>query len=152
VAVGHLVASCAIPLVYGPVRIEVLGERLWAVDGGVFERLPLATAIKAGATEMVSVDVLAEAPSRLLRGFLTAVSHLRQALAPDVCRPALSFSGWQWPLNPQQKLGALSDSVRWDRQKIARWIEAGYREAAARLDKTSAAQPASPSRESAAPE
>jgi predicted acylesterase/phospholipase RssA len=152
VTAAHLRASCAIPFLYGPVRVELAGRRVWAVDGGVFERLPLAAAIHAGATEIISVDVLAEAPSRLLRGLLNGIGRLREVLAPAASDdPSLPPGAHHLRLNPPHPLGALLDTVRWDRAQVARSIDAGYREAAARLDRTSTAQPTSPSKESAAP-
>ncbi len=152
VTTAHLLASCAIPFLYGPVRVELAGRRVWAVDGGVFERLPLAAAIHARATEIISVDVLAEASSHLLRGFLNGIGRLRQVLAPAACDdPPLPPGAHHLRLDPPHPLGALLDTVRWDRAKVARSIDAGYREAAARLDRTSTAQPTSPSKESPAP-
>src|SRR5262249_17382314 len=69
-----LLASCAVPLLYAPVRWD--GH--WHCDGGVFCRLPLQLA--ADATEMVAVDLLASPPSLLLRGLLTAGSAVRRAV------------------------------------------------------------------------
>lgn len=149
-----LLASCAFPFGYAPVRIA--GR--WYCDGGVFCRLPAALAAEAGATEIFTVDLLAAPPSRLLRAGLNAAVGLRRRLLrqPDlgvVSDPAIPV----WRVEPRQPLGRLRDGIRWDLEKINRWIELGYTEAAStwelreRAIQASRPQAISPSAESAAP-
>lgn len=149
-----LLASCALPFGYAPVRIA--GR--WYCDGGVFCRLPAALAAEAGATEIFTVDLLAAPPSRLLRAGLNAAIWLRRVLLKQpelgvVCNPAIPV----WRIEPRQPLGRIRDSIRWDVEKINRLIELGYRDAAAtwelreRAAHASRPQAISPSAESAAP-
>jgi predicted acylesterase/phospholipase RssA len=152
VTAPRLLASCAIPFLFGPVRVEVEGRRIWAVDGGAFERLPLAVAVQAGASEIISVDVLAVPPSRLWRRFMDQAIRLRRTLAPGVAEFASLPPGVQLlRLDPQQVLGAPQDMLRWSRDNVGYWMEAGYREALGRLNPINPAQPASPKSDRAAP-
>ena len=59
----HLLASCAIPLGFPPVRI---GRKLY-VDGGLLGALPLWAAAEMGARRALALDALPLMPSRLLR-------------------------------------------------------------------------------------
>ena len=59
----HLMASCAIPTGYPPVRIN---GKLY-VDGGVLDVLPIWAAAEMGATRVIAVNVLPVMPSRPLR-------------------------------------------------------------------------------------
>jgi NTE family protein len=140
-----LIASCAVPALFPVVR---LGGR-WYCDGGIFCRAPVEAAVAAGATDIIVVDVLAAPPSRVLRVFLDAAIALRRFLGiedglknppPDLRLRVIA---------PPRPLGRLRDIFRWDRTNVDRWIEAGYRAAAAAIASTAAAS--APIAESAAP-
>ena len=70
----HLMAACAIPSGYPPVRIN---GRLY-VDGGVLDVLPIWAAAEMGATRVIAVNVLPVMPSRPLRAVLRVVRFLGQ--------------------------------------------------------------------------
>ncbi len=52
-AMDHIIASCSIPVVYPWTRVEDQSSFFW--DGAVVSNTPLATALRAGATEIVVV-------------------------------------------------------------------------------------------------
>jgi len=148
-----LLASCAIPFFYPPVKID--GR--WYCDGGVFCRLPLGAAAAAGAAEIVAIDLLAAPPSRVLRAALGAACAVRDAL---IRQPEVSLTAHPGVrvlrIEPIRPLGRPSDMLRWDPSQINQWIEAGYRDASSRLERERAsqarqAQPINPSAESSAP-
>ncbi|MBI3693480.1 MAG: patatin-like phospholipase family protein [Acidobacteria bacterium] len=144
----HLLASCAVPLFYRPVKLD--GR--WYGDGGVFCRLPLAAAVEAGATEIVAVDLLAAPPSLVARGLLNAVSRVRRFLLAEPDLMQVPDRVRLWRVEPRRPLGKPWDMLRWNPASIDRWIEQGYRDAAAlRANQASAAQPSNPSAERAAP-
>ncbi len=70
----HLMAACAIPSGYPPVRID---GRLY-VDGGVLDVLPVWAAAEMGATRVIAVNLLPVMPSRPLRAVLQVVRFLGQ--------------------------------------------------------------------------
>jgi len=149
-----LLASAALPFAYAPVKIA----RRWYCDGGVFCRLPVAAAIAAGATEIITVDLLAAPPSQLLRAFMAAAVSLREALLrePDIA-PVLDQPIRMWPIGPSFPLGRLRDSMRWNLANVNRWIDCGYAdatefwEARERASQTSKPQAASTRIENVAP-
>jgi NTE family protein len=150
VTARHLLASCAVPLAYAPVK---LGGR-WYCDGGVFCRLPLRVAAEAGATEIVTVDLLAVPPSLLARGLLTAAIRVQGWALGEPDEMAAPAGVRLVRIGPQKPLGRLRDILWLDPPNIQRWIEAGYRDAAAAWEReiqARAAQASSPSTERAAP-
>jgi NTE family protein len=132
-----LLASCAVPLFFPPVRIH---GRLY-VDGGLFRRLPIVS-----APEPIVVDLLAAPPSRLLRLAARALIACRSLWIsePEAPAPALAIS-------PAEPLGSLRDLFRWDRARVDRWIQQGYRDACRALATASPAHSATPIADSAAP-
>jgi len=114
----HLTASCAIPVGLPPVRID----RRWYADGGLLNPLPLWAAAEMGATRVVAVNALPILPSRLLRAGATVVRFFSPRIA--------SFSPLEVILiRPGGSLGTLTESVRWNRDTIQRWIEQGAEDA-----------------------
>ena len=122
----HLMASCAIPLGYPPVRID--GH--WYIDGGIRGGLPLWAADEMGAARAVALNVLTAWPFRVLRAVL---QPSRPSAALEVVR-----------LEPSQPLGPLRDAVRWSREQIERWIELGERDGERALKGDLAALPSRP--------
>ena len=122
----HLLATCAIPLLYAPVK---LGDR-WYGDGGVFCRLPLAATVAAGATEIVAVDLLAAPPSLVARGVLNAVCWVRRSLLAEPDPMWVPDRVRVRRVQSPRPLGKPWDTLRWDLANIDRWIEQGYLDAA----------------------
>lgn len=115
----HLAASCAVPFFLPQIRI---GGRLYS-DGGLLNPLPVWVAAELGATEILGLNVLAEAPSRLLKPFVSAfraVFGYRPALPPAVSVTVLQ---------PARRLGSIHDALHWKRENIDRWLKEGYEDA-----------------------
>ena len=142
VTAAVLQASCAVPPFFSPVRV---GGRLY-IDGGVFCRLPVA--LVPEATEVLTVDLLAEPPSRLLRLAMNAAGSCRSLL---VAEPAPASLPITLAIAPSQPLGAIRDLYRWDPARIDRWIDQGYRDAQRLLATSRPAQNSAPTADSAAP-
>jgi NTE family protein len=119
----HLAASCAVPLVYRPMRIE---ERLY-VDGGLLNPLPVWAAVELGATEILALHALPEIPSWWLKPPALAFRRLfgvNPPLPPGVsCKTVL----------PSRRLGSMRDALHWNRDNVERWLEQGYRDAIAAI-------------------
>jgi NTE family protein len=115
----HLVASCAIPGLFAPVRID--GR--WYVDGGLTWALPVGPAIQMGATRIIGINVLPQLPSALLRGLGRGLRFLSRDPAPDTRGVPVSL------ILPSQGLGSIVDAVIWRRENIERWIDQGEQEA-----------------------
>jgi NTE family protein len=117
----HLLAACAVPLGFPPVRID---GRLF-VDGGLLSVLPTGVAAELGASHIVAVNALPAMPSRVIRGAVRGVQYLaaegRAAAASDVQIRTIV---------PDPPLGRLADSVRWQPENVRRWIERGAADAA----------------------
>ncbi len=146
ITADHLLACCAIPVVFAPVRVG----RRWMVDGGIFCRLPLRAAAVDGATEIVAVDLLAAPPSQLGRLLLNAAIQARRLLVHEPDGMELPAGVRVVQVEHSRPLGSVPDLLRWDPGNVDRWIQAGYRDARAALP-ASMAQAASPRADSAAP-
>ncbi len=116
----HLLAACAVPLGFPPVRID---GRLF-VDGGLLAVLPTGVAAGLGATHIVAVNALPAMPSRVIRGAVRAV----QRVAP--CGAAVPAGVQIRTIAPDVPLGSLADSVRWRPENVRRWVELGAADAA----------------------
>ncbi len=116
----HLCASCGVPLLLKQHRID---GRRWA-DGGLLSAVPLQSAIDAGATRIVAVNVLPAHPPvalRVARGLLHAAAGYRQAPIPagvEVLR-----------IEPGDALDAWRYAYAWDRERVRTWIDRGQRDA-----------------------
>lgn len=142
VTAAVLEASCAVPPFFSPVRV---GGRLY-IDGGVFCRLPVA--LVREATEILTVDLLAEPPSRLIRLAMNSAGSLRGLLLREPPPAVLPVT---LDIIPSQSLGAIRDLYRWDLARIDRWIDQGYRDAQRFLATNRPAQNSTPTADSAAP-
>jgi NTE family protein len=116
----HLLASCAVPLVSLPQRID--GR--WYVDGGLLNPLPVWAAVELGATRIVALNALPEIPSTLLRPFAKAFRA--------ICghNPPLPSGVELHTLTPRSPLGSLRDALHWEHENVVRWIEQGAADAA----------------------
>lgn len=114
----HLVASCAVPGVARPRRID--GS--WYIDGGLLNPLPVWAAVELGATSIVALNALPEFPSAVLRplvhGFRAVFGY----------QPPLSAQVRLMALAPGERLGSLWSAIHWDPANAARWIAQGERD------------------------
>jgi NTE family protein len=118
----HLMASCAIPSGYPPVRIN---GKLY-VDGGVLDVLPIWAAAEMGATRVVAVNALPLMPSRPLRAALRVVHFLGQKPAGVAGLEVVYVS-------PRAPLGSMRDALNWSSESVRRWIQQGEDDAAAAM-------------------
>jgi len=117
----HLAASCAAPGCFEQRRI---GGRIYS-DGGLLSALPAWAARELGATRIIAVNALPRAPSvviGMLAGGMRRISGFR---------PELSEAPGALRIEPREPLGSLTDMLRWNRSKIARWIAQGERDGGA---------------------
>lgn len=116
----HLVAACAVPLVFPPVRLD--GST--CVDGGLLCKLPVSVAAALGASRVLAVDAMPVLPSLVVRA---AAGLVRRLAGQCVKPPATSLR--VDTVAPAAPLGTLEEAVRWKAHNIARWIERGARDA-----------------------
>ena len=110
----HLVASCSVPCLLPPVRID--GRRF--CDGGLISPLPLWAAAEMGARRIVALNALPLLPSRMVRSFVKGVRRLagtpRQPEGIEVVVIA-----------PAEPLGRMRDLLFWKEPGIRRMVEMG---------------------------
>jgi len=111
---AHLMASCAVPFGFPPVRIA---GKLY-VDGGLLDVLPIWAAAEMGATRVIAINVLPRMPSRTLRA---AVGLVRRFAPPPPPIPGLDVTS----IVPSAPLGSLRDAVIWSEENMRRWIRQG---------------------------
>lgn len=116
----HLLASCAVPLVSLPQRID--GRSY--IDGGLLNPVPVWAAVELGATRIIALNCLPEIPSVLLRPF---VKGFRAAFGHN---PPLPPGVELHTLTPHSTLGSMHDALFWKRENVVRWIEQGAADAA----------------------
>ena len=115
----HLVACCAVPCGFPPVRID---GRLY-VDGGLLGVLPVWAAVECGATRVIAVNAMPFMPSWAAR----TVAGMAYRLGPGLPNsPAVEILHVSRP----RPLGALHDAIRWTRANALRWMELGAEDAA----------------------
>jgi NTE family protein len=110
----HLMASCAIPFGYPPVRIN---GRLY-VDGGLLDVLPVWAAAEMGATRVIAVNVLPQMPTRALRTVVRAVRFFGQK---PTAAPGLEVLR----VSPRAPLGTVREALTWNAENVERWIRQG---------------------------
>jgi len=115
----HLAASCAVPLVFPPVRID--GRSY--LDGGLLNPLPVYAAVELGATQILALQALPEIPSVLLKPFVFGFRGIFGV------RPPLPAGVQLTVLEPGMRLGSLRDALRWKRDNVERWLEQGCQDA-----------------------
>jgi predicted acylesterase/phospholipase RssA len=111
----HLAASCAIPGVLRPYKID--GR--WYFDGGLLNPLPVWAAVELGATHIVALHALPQIPSSVLRPFVTGfrrVAGHHPPLPPGVELTLISTG---------DAIGSMRDALRWKRENIERWLQMG---------------------------
>ena len=113
----HMAASCALPGVLPQIRI---GGCLYS-DGGLLNPLPVWAAVELGATRIVALHALPELPSAWLRVMAKAFRARHN--------PPLPTGVAVQVICPSRTLGTLSDSIRWKRDNIERWLAQGAEDA-----------------------
>jgi len=119
----HLVASCAVPGGFPPVRI---GGALYC-DGGVLEALPLWAAEEMGATRVIAVNASKFIAPWAVGMMIKGVRRLGRVQPRAPGDPPVTL------ITPSQYLGKLLDGATWRRESILRWIELGEADATAAL-------------------
>jgi NTE family protein len=117
----HLVASTAILGLFDQVR---LGGRYYS-DGGLLIAQPLWAAAEMGASKILMIDILPEAPgnvARVLCGAIRFVSPFRARVPAEVEVIRIT---------PPGLLGPPSSSLYWTRANAQAWIQAGFDHASA---------------------
>jgi NTE family protein len=116
----HVMASCAVPVAYPPVRID---GHLYC-DGGLLSVMPVWAAQRFGVDHAIAVNVLPSMPLTALRASVRMVRLLAprepQLTGVDVLR-----------LGPPRVLGKLHDAISWDAGNTRRWIDRGQADAEA---------------------
>jgi NTE family protein len=110
----HILASCAVPVGYPPVRID---GRLYC-DGGFLSVMPVWAAQRYGVDRAIAVNVLPSAPLNALRATVRMVRLLAprepEVMGLEVIR-----------LGPERMLGTFHDAITWDAGNMRRWIDRG---------------------------
>jgi NTE family protein len=117
---AHLMASCAVPFGYPPVRID---GKLY-VDGGLLDILPVWAAAEMGATRVIAVNALPVMPSHPLRALLRVV-RLRDRKPAGIAASNVVL------IRPRKPLGSIRDALTWTPENMRRWIQQGEDAAAA---------------------
>jgi len=112
----HLVATCAIPLLYPTVRVA--GRRL--LDGGLFEPTPVWAAARMGATRVIAINALPRLAPWPFSLALSGIHKLRKMPLPN----SLDVS---W-IVPSGRMGTARQAVVWDRGNVRRWVEMGQQD------------------------
>ncbi len=115
----HLLASCALPGLFRPVRIA--GR--WYVDGGLVNNLPIWAALEMGATHVIALNALPETPGWWLKPIVKGFRALAGFRAPR------SSSAEVHILSPARLLGGPVDVISWNKQNVLRWLEQGEADA-----------------------
>jgi NTE family protein len=90
----HVLASCAIPIVFPPVRVASQAGDLWFGDGGLRLVAPLSPAIRLGATHILSVGVRSSrAAESLAREEVGAASATPDGAPRLPCPPLAQVTG-----------------------------------------------------------
>ena len=116
----HVMASCAVPVGYPPVRI---GGHLYC-DGGLLNVMPVWAAERFGVDHAIAVNVLPSMPLNAMR----AVVRMVRLMAP---REPRATGIEQLRLGPERVLGTLRDAMVWDTENARRWIDRGQADAEA---------------------
>ena len=117
---AHLMASCAVPFGYPPVRID---GKLY-VDGGLLDILPIWAAAEMGATRVIAVNALPVMPSHPLRTVLRVVRLVGQKSRGMADSDIVV-------IRPRIPLGTIRDTFTWSPENMRKCIQQGEDDAAA---------------------
>jgi hypothetical protein len=84
--------------------------------------LPLWAAAKMGATRVIAINVLPVLPSTLLRAGAGAIRWISPRSPARGDLEVITIA-------PSASLGSVSESVRWNRENVRRWMERGAEDA-----------------------
>jgi NTE family protein len=124
----HLVATCAAPVGFAPLRID---GRLYC-DGGLLEATPIWAAVAMGATRVIAVNASKFIPLPgvpLLARAARAIGG-RIGNSPAQTERAVTIV----TITPKYPLGRMLDGASWREERIRRWIELGEADASAALE------------------
>jgi NTE family protein len=111
----HIMASCAVPLAFAPVKID---GRFY-IDGGIVNALPIYAAVDLGATEIIGLHVLPNFPSTVMRPFVRGFFKIFGHFPPPPADVSLRV------IKPSRDLGSLRDALVWDPARTECWLEMG---------------------------
>jgi NTE family protein len=114
----HIMASCAVPAGYPPVRID---GHLYC-DGGLLSVMPVWAAQGFGVDHAIAVNVLPSVPLNAVRAAVRLVRMLAPREPPVTGVEVLR-------LGPPRVLGTLHDAVTWNEGNTRRWIGRGQADA-----------------------
>lgn len=120
----HLVASCAVPGGFPPVRI---GGKLY-FDGGILETLPIWAAEEMGATRIIAVNAIRFTSHWAVVMFVNGVRRFSRVRPRPSGGPPVTL------ITPEGYLGKFLDGATWRRENISRWIAQGEADAHAALE------------------
>ena len=123
----HLVASCAVPVGFAPVRID---GRLYC-DGGLLEATPIWAALAMGATRVIAVNASKFIAPPVVSLLIRAVRAIGRR--PGNATPQAEGGPRIVTIAPSEALGKMLDGARWREERTRRWIEMGERDATAAL-------------------
>lgn len=115
----HLAASTAIVGIFEQVRID---GTIYS-DGGLLSALPVWAAAELGATRILAVNALPEAPGQVARVFVSVMKLLSKF------KPVVPESVEVLAVTPRRLLGSPAESIRWKRENVERWIGQGAEDA-----------------------
>jgi len=113
----HLVATCAVPAGYPPVRI---GGALYC-DGGLLEATPVWAAVEMGATRVIAVNASRFIPPPVVGMMIKGVRRLRR----NAIRQSPAGGPELVMITPKDNFGRMLDGAVWRRDKIRLWIDMG---------------------------
>jgi predicted acylesterase/phospholipase RssA len=115
----HLVASCAIPGGFPPVRI---GGTLYC-DACIIDSLNLWAAHDMGATAIVAVNAMPGLPLKIVESFLGLMKSpfIRKGITRELSRTLM--------ISPSAPLGSVTEAMSWDRDRVGRLIRLGEHDA-----------------------
>jgi NTE family protein len=116
----HLVAACAVPVGFPPVRIA---GRLYC-DGGLLEPTPVWAAAAMGATRVIAVNASRFIPPPGIGTIIKGLRMLgRRSVPADLANVVM--------ITPKEPLGKMLEGAVWRRENTRRWIEMGEADAIA---------------------
>lgn len=114
----HLVASCAVPGGFPPVRI---GSAFYC-DGGLLEATPVWAAVEMGATRVIAVNASRFVPPPGIGMLIKGVRMLGRKTGVDSWVEVVTIT-------PQREFGTMREGAVWRLENIQRWIEMGEADA-----------------------
>ncbi len=115
----HLVATGAIVGIFDQVRLD---GRLCS-DGGLLAGLPVWAAAELGATKVLAINLLPEAPGFVAKTFSGAARRI------SPFRPVVPSSIKVITVVPAALLGSPGDMLYWNRANAEKWIRQGESDA-----------------------